>query len=423
MSNHLAIAAATSTFAQLLDKAAGVIDEAKVTIGRPKEGTPTGINVYLYQISPNAALRNADLPTRRADGTMVQRPQAAIDLQYLLTFYGAENKLEPQILMGSAVRLLHSQPILTQEMIRKEIERCIAEDPNHYLATADLADQVERITFTPIPLSLEELSKLWSVFFNIAYTLSMAYTASVVLIEAKATPQTALPVRTPNIYAIPFSNPVIETIESEAGKNVPITSGSTVIIKGRQLKGETTNIRVGECEVTISPTDTANTVSDMALKLSLGSALFTGKVLSAGVLGVQVVHPVMMGTPKVEHSGVESNVKPFVLHPIITMQQANSTEMTLYFSPKVGKAQRVIAMLNEYNSGSGNPRAYTIKAPSQNGITDESVMETDSITFSLAGVEPGDYLLRVQVDGAQSPLETDPDPDNPIYIKPRITIP
>jgi hypothetical protein len=313
--------------------------------------------------------------------------------------------------------------MLTQEMIRKEIERCIAEDPNHYLANADLADQVERITFTPIPLSLEELSKLWSVFFNIAYTLSMAYMASVVLIEAKATPQTALPVRTPNLYAIPFSHPVIESIESEAGKNASITSGSTVIIKGRQLKGDTTKVRIGEIEVTISPTDTANTVSDTGIKLSLGSALFTGKPLRAGVTGVQVLHPMMMGTPEVEHFGVESNVKPLVLHPTITGHSASSTDMSLQFSPKIGKAQRVIAMLNEYNSGSGSPLAYTLNAPSQNGITDESVTETDSITFLLTDVEPGEYLLRVQADGAQSPLETDPDPNNPRYINPRITIP
>jgi len=424
MSNYLAIAAATSTFSQLLQKAADVVDGAEVTIGRPKEDKKaTGINVYLYQVSPNPAFRNADLATRRADGTLVQRPQVAIDLYYLLTFYGAESQFEPQILMGSAVSILHAQPLLTQEMIRQEIQRLITEDANHNLAEADLADQVERIKFTPLPLNLEELSKLWSVLFQIPYTLSLAYQASVVLIEADASPQSALPVRTPSLYVTSFRQPLIEKVEAEDGQNVPIISSSTITITGQQLKGDTTKIRIGEVEVNLAPTDTVNTVSDTRIKLSLGSALFTSEPLRAGVLGLQVLHPVMMGMPEVEHYGVESNAKPFILHPTITVDSVSSSEMTLTFSPEVGKTQRVIALLNEFDSGSDTPRAYILKAPSNNGITSESVMETDSITFSLAEVVPGDYLLRVQVDGAESPLEIDPDPSNPRYINPRVNIP
>ena len=36
------------------------------------------MNVYLYQVTPNAAFRNVDLPTRRADGTLVKQPVAAL---------------------------------------------------------------------------------------------------------------------------------------------------------------------------------------------------------------------------------------------------------------------------------------------------------------------------------------------------------
>ncbi|MDD5094795.1 MAG: DUF4255 domain-containing protein [Dehalococcoidia bacterium] len=421
MSNHLAIAAATSTFSQLLGEAARVIDEAKVTIGRPKEGTPTGINLFLYQVSPNQALRNADLVTRRSDGTLAQRPQAALDLHYLLTFYGAESKLEPQILMGSAVSLLHSRPILTREMIRTEIERCLTEDPHHYLATADLADQIEKVRFTPDALNLEELSKLWSVFFQIPYALSVAYTASVVLIEAQESPQMALPVRARDIYAIPFRQPVIEKIEAEGGASLPILADSTIMVNGQRLQGDPTKVRMGEVEVTIDPTDVANTVSDIRIKLNLGSALFAGQPLRAGVLGMQIVHPMMMGSPKVEHSGVESNAKPFVLQPSVTATSIGASELTLSLSPKVGKSQRVVVLLNEFQA-SGTPSAYIIKAPSNNGITDPNVADTDSITFSLAGIELGQYLVRVQVDGAQSPLTVDPDPNNPRYVGPKVSV-
>ena len=421
MSNYLAIAAATSTLGQLLEKAAGVLDGAKVTIGRPKEGTPTGINLFLYEVNHNAAWRNADLPARRSGGTVVQRPQAALDLHYLLTFYGAETKLEPQILMGSVVSVLHNQPVLTQEMVRREIERCIAEDPEHYLAAADLADQVERIRFTPLTMNLEELSKLWSVFLQVPYTLSLAYQASVVLVEADVVPQTALPVRTPALYIRTFRQPVIEKVEDEEGRNVPIVASSNIIITGRQLKGDITKVRIGEAEVTIPATDPANTVSDARIRLSLGSSLFTGKSIRAGVRGLQVVHPVMMGVPAVEHYGVESNVEPFVMHPTIAVQAVSSSELTLTFSPEVGRNQRVIALLNEFNTAA--PRAYTLRAPSDNGIADESETETDAITFSLDDVEAGEYLVRVQVDGAESPLGVDADPSNPRYINPRIVVP
>ena len=435
MSNHLAIAATTATLKKLLEKATDMGNgvRADVTVGRPtKEELPTRINLYLYQISPNASLRNLDLPTRRDDGTLVQRPQAAIDLYYLLTFYGKEKDLESQILLGSTTRVMHAQPLLTQDMIRHELER--NSDPKEVdriesLAQADLDNQVERIRFTPLSLNLEELSKLWSIFFQIPYTLSVAYMASVVLIEADVTPQTALPVRRPDIYVLPFRHPMIEKISSSDGDNVPISRDSKIIISGRQLKGDTTKVNIGGVEVKIDPTDSANTVTDTQIMLSLDSAPFAGEVLHAGIQGVSVLHPVMMGDPAVEHYGFESNTKPIALSPTIVDMGVSGKALTLQIEPYVRKTQKVTLLLNEFDAA-GTPHAYSIKAPDNNGITLDGVTATASITFSLSGVEPGDYLLRVQVDGAESPLQVgyDPlvpsyDPSNPKYISPQVNIP
>ncbi len=55
-----------------------------------------GVNIFLYQVSPNVAWRNADLPTPRADNSLLHRPQAALDLNYLLTFYGEDTTLDQQ---------------------------------------------------------------------------------------------------------------------------------------------------------------------------------------------------------------------------------------------------------------------------------------------------------------------------------------
>ena len=68
---------------------------------------------------------------------------------------------------------------------------------------------MERVKFTPTALSLEEFSKLWSVFFQVEYSLSAAYQASLVLIQSDETPQSALPVQSRNVYVQPFRWPRI----------------------------------------------------------------------------------------------------------------------------------------------------------------------------------------------------------------------
>ncbi len=74
-------------------------------------------------------------------------------------------------MLGSVARTLHARPYLTREAIRDAIL-----DPEFaYLAgttdtpASDLADEIELVKFTPIPFSLEELSKLWSVLLQTTY--------------------------------------------------------------------------------------------------------------------------------------------------------------------------------------------------------------------------------------------------------------
>lgn len=207
MSNFLAIATVTATLSQVLQAAVGTdVPGATVSTVRPASagsGIPiTGVNLYLYQVMPCASLRNADLPTRRADGQVVQRPQVALDLHYLLTFYGDEAQLEPQRLLGSVARTLHARPVLT----RQRIQQTLAVEPfRTLLASSNLAAGAELVKFSPISLSLEELSKLWSVFFQTTYTLSVAYQGSVVLIESDDTPQGSQPVETRNLSVATFN--------------------------------------------------------------------------------------------------------------------------------------------------------------------------------------------------------------------------
>ncbi|MDJ0755368.1 MAG: Pvc16 family protein [Ardenticatenaceae bacterium] len=138
------------------------------------------VNLYLYQVSPNATWRNADLPIRNGRGQLVNKPRAAVDLHYLITFVGDDADLEPQRMMGSTVHILHQQPVLTRSWI--DHARAHA-DYASFLGDSDLGNEIEQVKMTPTAFSLEELSKLWSVFFQTPYNLSIAYVATVVFIE------------------------------------------------------------------------------------------------------------------------------------------------------------------------------------------------------------------------------------------------
>lgn len=407
MSNFLAIATVTATLQTVLQGAVGAdVAGATVTTVRPDGSDnglpPRGVNIYLYQVTPNSAWRNADLPTRSSDSRLIQRPRVALDLHYLLTFYGSELTLEPQRVLGSVARTLHAQPLLTRDEIRATRQNALDDDPDHFLRDSDLADDVELVKFMPLSLSLEELSKLWSVFFQTPYTLSMAYLATTVLIEAEVAPQRPLPVRVRNITAFPFQRAVIEKVVSAAGDQEPVTFTDTVLIKGQQLAGGVRAVSVGEVE--LLPDD----VTNPEIRL-----LLTDSNLRAGVQGVQLHYT----------NGAASNVAPLILRPRITINGAGVTATTIpvAFEPAVGRRQQVMLYLNELGAPVNRPpRAYSFPAPANNGIADETVTSTTTISFAIAGVEPGNYLVRIQVAGAESLLTTDGDRN---YNGPQVTSP
>lgn len=417
MSNYLAIATVTATLQQILQPVIqSDVTGASVTIDRPED---TGNNIpdpevriYLYQVTPNAAWRNADLPTRDSVGQPIQCPQIALDLHYLLTFYGNEGDLVPQRLLGSVVRTLHAQPILPRQAIRDTIANAPYDE---LLESSDLADQIELVKFTPISLSLEELSKIWSVFFQIPHTLSIAYQASVVLIESEESLRRPLPVRDRNIYAVPFGQPIIERVTSQAGINQPIVAGDTLRIQGRRLRGaDATKVRIFGVEVTPLLQEVSNT----QISLELASPPIPASALRAGVQSVQVIHEMSIGTPAVPHNAVESNAAAFVLRPTITNVSfdAVSTEVTVTLNPDIGSGQRVVLLLNELSNT--DPAAYTF-------VAEPPTADTNSITIPISGVQTGDYLVRVQVDGAESPLTVDTNEASPTfnqYIEPKVTI-
>jgi len=86
MSNALAIATVTTALAQIVRTAVqSILPGADVLTERPDSTllAQPRVRLFLYQVSPSSALRNNDLPTRTADGHLMKRPVAALDLYYL----------------------------------------------------------------------------------------------------------------------------------------------------------------------------------------------------------------------------------------------------------------------------------------------------------------------------------------------------
>ena len=257
-----------------------------------------------------------------------------------------------------------------------------------FLAGSGLDSQIERVRFTPTALSLEEFSKLWSVFFQVEYSLSAVYQASVVLMESSDTPVPAPPVIQPNLYVVPFRSPYISQIVSPDGK--PITSASTILIQGTHLMNPNTFVFLEGQE--LSPT----AISDTQLTLPIPASLH------AGVKAVQVLQKIDMGTPATIHRGFESNVAPFVLHPKVQSATAvaaptppGGANVTLTLTPNIGIGQRAVLLLNDVSSAT--PTSFSSTAV-------VSTADANQIIINITNVPTGTYLVRVQVDGAESLL-------------------
>jgi hypothetical protein len=200
----------------------------------------------------------------------------------------------------------------------------------------------------------------------------------------------------------------------------PITQDSCIVIRGRNLLGSVTRVRVGQIEV--APLE----AEEDRIKICLSDPPFTQGSLRAGINSLQVIHVAMLGDPPVPHRGFESNAVAFVLRPTIvsvklsksreTIESRISGELSVQVKPQIGRRQRAVLFLNETGESSGE--AYIFRAVK---LTDDS----DLITFPFENVKSGAYAVRIQVDGAESPLYLDEDLDSStrgLYVRPKVAI-
>jgi hypothetical protein len=187
MSDFRSIAMVTAALQQFIQTAVNeVLGKAKVTVGPPSDKqseTDPEVNLYLYNLSTNAELRNHDLPRWGADGALWRQPQAAINLHYLVAFGGSG--VEPELMMGKVVGAFHGLPQINRARLAGLAHGSLKHPKGAgLLKGANLDGQHDTIAITPAYLDFEETAKLWSSFFQVRHRRSLMYEVHPLMIDA-----------------------------------------------------------------------------------------------------------------------------------------------------------------------------------------------------------------------------------------------
>jgi len=401
MSNYLGVATATETIAQVIrDAVSPVIPGVEVTTERPDKAGKDGaarVNVFLYQALPNPSLRNDDLPLRAADGTLASRPRTPLDLHYLVSFYGPDKQLIPQQLLGLTASALHQHAVLT----RADVLRAVKAAPGGFLDGSDLGETTG-LKVSPFVHSLEEQSKLWSVMFHVPYALSMAYLCTVVVIDGPPA-GSALPVRGGARAVAPTLAPVVAAVAAATPGSL-IVAGSTIVIIGKNLAGGGTRVLVGDVVLTPASAD----VSDTRVAVAL-----TDSRLSSGTASLAVATDAGTSPPAT-----------FVLAPTVTRVSLRRVPgppvLRVGVDPAVRSDDAVTLLLNAGPGGTSSASyAFDMPAPPANA----PVRSLKTVAIPIPGVPAGTWLVRLRVNGVESPLGLAPEPEGrTVYATPRVRI-
>lgn len=324
MADFDAIAGVSTTLQNLLrDRMAEAVP---ITIAPPDvtvgDAGDVRLNLYLYLVTENGFLKNQEIPGHGHPGTF-GHPPLSLDLHYLLTAHGgsdtgADADLRAQQILGDAMRVLHDFPIVTGNL---HISRAQAGAVGAPILDDSLVEEFERIKITFQPMTLDDLSKIWTALPQANFRRSVAYLVNVVQIASQQPRRVPRlvgepPSAGPRVVVTPFQSPQIHELRvrrpgDPANMERPLAYariGDTVIIRGHNFASRATRVTLGSVDATAQITTLDRievTVPD-------------DPQLQPGAQAVQVVQEVMMGEPPTLHRGFHSNLAVFMLAPQIT---------------------------------------------------------------------------------------------------------
>jgi hypothetical protein len=379
MSNSLAIAAVTATLQNLLfghanDDLAGTAVSTRPLDKARNGATGNQLNLFLYRTSLDAAWRNQDMPGVRPGESSA--PPLPLVLHYLVTAYGDnDDDTLAHRLLGRAMSVLHDHPLLGPGHIQAA------------LPSNDLYAQVERVRITPEPLSVDEMSKLWTAF-QTQYRISAAYQVCVVLLDSAVPARTPLPVLTRNIVVqagvvLPLPGFHLEAVVVPGGRPSALL-GDELTLSGRNL-ADTNLVRLSHPRL-LAPLDVPPTAGDGEVKVLLPDQ---PDQVPAGTWTVAAVHSEPGGPDRV------SNELPLAVAPRVTAglptvlarDVGGAVTVDLQCSPRVLAEQRVSLLLGDREVPAADHPAVT-----------------GTLHFGVPHAQVGEFLVRLRVDGVDSLL-------------------
>ena len=300
------------------------------------------------------------------------------------------------------MQVMHESPTLDRQAIRDSfapppVTGGILPPPLQSLTAAELADQVEQIKIIPESLStggdLEALERLRRPLppDRRLHGVGRAHR------EQARRHGRASPSRSASSSSCPFREPRIEEVQSADGPGEPILATSDLVILGRRLTHDPMEVRVdlglahdrrGDRR---APSHHAAGRSPGRRQVGAGRApRTTSGRPSSRIAAWSRTSPRSCSSRRSE--GSRSPPHRRAPRPTRARRRSRSRRRS-------AADQRVVLLLN--GTSPANPVAYSFRA-------DSRASAADPIVVPLVDVERGDYFVRVQVDGASSPLDLDP---------------
>jgi hypothetical protein len=386
VSSPAALATVTATLQHLLSDVTTDVTTMPPSTAR-NAGSGEQINIFLYATHYNPAFSNAPMPGETRSGEHAHPPLPLV-LKYLITAYGAnDDDISGQQLMGQAMSILHDHPLLG----RSDIEGITPDSNLHH--------QIERIRITPDPLSLDDLSKLWTSFQSAEYRLSTGYEVSVVLIESTRPTRTPLPVLTrgaddqgPEVFAGP--PPSLSGLRYPNQKPAA-ESGDVVTLLGEHLTSDDASVRFQHPNlndpIDIQP-EVNQTATEMEVRLpAQADDPELGFKWPAGFYSLSLLK-LRPGAPFRASNSVSMPLSPTIESIDPTNAAAGDVVLAIECLPQIKEEQQVGLLFGD----------RTLMPDSVVTPADPTARTTLTFTVKDAVAKAAPYVLRLRVDGVDS---------------------
>jgi hypothetical protein len=421
VSNSLAISAVSAAFLRRILAAANqAVPQAKARLGPPTaklaEDGKALVNLHLFRVEPNAAHVNNHLPSRDKTGLSRRPSRLALNLHYVMSFYGDHEKFEPDLMLAEVMLAMEYEPLLSKSTISSAVA------DNEEIAATDLADAIAPLRVSRQLLTIDDFSKIWSIFYQVPYAISLVYEVNHLEIETRDPTAVPLPVARPDLWVSPHTSLRLDSAGASVDSTTSPVWGGTLHVRGQGLAIPGLSLEVDGTPLLM----TAVLQQPDRLAVPLDAPTFAGADLAIGVHRLQAVAP-RLGPDQPDHLRSRSNSLAFALSPAIAVAGLNAPgggalatgSITIDFTPAVGSAQTVRLLLDSRDPVDPAQVILPGREPLVGGPS------ASSLTFPFNNLVRRDYLVRADVDGLLSPVRIDADPTSPTFgqiIGPEISL-